>query len=240
MVRGEEKQFEITIERLIEYTKNIKVSLMYFIQRIETEGERVDWPQVLDSFTSICGQINTLMRFARDNRSQFIENRVVLPLLLTPDRDEELAKLTENRVHMVNHEMVPDYLRTKPDPEIEELDKTLQIKASTISPDVAVKQINAMTKLVDNISTIIRSSSAKSDIELSKQAMKPSYEPSETNALIIAVSTGRGLVPGMSQHRSVPMEATSMMPKIETVRQPPMQKQNAKAPELKTNIRAGP
>lgn len=240
MVRGEEKQFEVTIDRLIEYTKNIKISLMYFIQKIETEGERVDWPQVLDSFTSICGQINTLMRFARDNRSQFIENRVVLPLLLTPDRDEELAKLTENRVHMVNHEMVPDYLRTKPDPEIEELDKTLQIKASTISPDVAVKQINAMTKLVDNISNIIRASSAKSDIELSRQGMKPSFDPTDTNTLMLAISAGRGLGPGMVQHRAVALESTSMMPKIDVVRPSTMQKQNVKAPELKTNIKAGP
>lgn len=238
MVRGEEKQFEVTIERLLEYTKNIKVSLMYFIQRIETEGEKVDWPQVLDSFTSICGQINTLMRFARDNRSQFIENRVVLPLLLTPDRDEELAKLTENRVFMVNHEMVPDYLRTKPDPEIEDVDKSLQAKASTISPDVAVKQVSAMGKLIDNISNLIRTSSAKADTEMSRQSMKPTFETSETNALIMALSTGRGLSETAGPHRMMPIDSVPPVPKIETVRQ--QSRQNVKAPELKTNIKAGP
>lgn len=238
MVRGEEKQFEITIDRLLEYTKNIKVSLLYFIQKIEIEGDKVDWPQVLDTFTSICGQINTLMRFARENRLQFIENRVVLPLLLTPDRDEELAKLTEGRVQMVNHEMVPDYLRTKPDPEIEEFDKSLQAKASSISPDVAVKQINATTKLVDHILNIIKSNSARADTEMSRQAMKQSYETSETNSLIMAISNGRGLT---THHRSVQIEAPTPALKMETSsRQQALQKQNVKAPELKTNIKAGP
>jgi mediator of RNA polymerase II transcription subunit 8 len=239
MVRGEEKQFEITIDRLLEYTKNIKVSLEYFIHRIEMEGDKVDWPQVLDAFTSVCGQINTLMRFTRENRSQFIENRVVLPLLLTPDRDEELAKLTENRVHMVNHEMVPCYLRTKPDPEIEEFDKSLQAKASLISPDVAVKQINATNKLIDHIISNIKANSTRADTEMSRQALKPSFETSETNSLIMAISTGRGL--GVNQHRSMQMDTPTVTPKIDTAnRQPGMQKQNVKAPELKTNIKAGP
>uniref|UniRef100_A0A6G1SFW5 Mediator of RNA polymerase II transcription subunit 8 n=1 Tax=Aceria tosichella TaxID=561515 RepID=A0A6G1SFW5_9ACAR len=236
MVRGEEKQFEVTIDRLLEYTKNLKVSLEFFIHKIETEGDKVDWPQVLDSFTSICGQINTLMRFTRDNRSQFIENRVVLPLLLTPDRDEELAKLTENRVFMVNHEMVPCYLRTKPDPEIEEFDKSLQAKASTISPDVAVKQINAMTKLVDNIVNTIKANSTRADTEMSRQSMKPSFENADTNSLIMAISTGKGLT--ISQHRGKQADPSTGTSKAESSR-PGMQKQNVKAPELKTNIKAG-
>lgn len=239
MVRGEEKQFEVTIERLLEYAKNLKVSLEHFIHKIEMEGDKVDWPQVLDSFTSICGQINTLMRYTRDNRSQFIENRVVLPLLLTPDRDEDLAKLTESRVHMVNHDMVPCYLRTKPDPEIEEFEKSLQAKASTISPDVAVKQINATTKLVEHIINIIRANSTRADTEMSRQSMKPSFETAETNALIMAISTGRGL--SLSQHRGMQIDPLAGPAKVEpTSRQQGVQKQNVKAPELKTNIKAGP
>ena len=237
MVR-EEKQFEITIDRLLEYAKNVKVSLEYFIHKIEMEGDKVDWPQVLDSFTSICGQINTLMRFARENRSQFIENRVVLPLLLTPDRDEELAKLTENRVFMVNHEMVPGYLRTKPDPEIEEFEKSLQAKASTISPDVAVKQINQANKLVDNLINTIRANSTRADTELARQYMRPSFENVETNSLIMAISTGRGL--GLTQHRGKLMDSSSGPSKNEPSGRQGMQKQNAKAPELRTNIKAGP
>lgn len=236
MVRGEEKQFEVTIDRLIEYTKNVKISLLYFIQRIETEGDNMDWPQVLDSFTSICGQINTLMRYTRENKFQFIENRAVLPLHLSPEPDEELVKLTEGRVHIVNHEMVPDYLRTKPDPRIEDFEADLQTIADHITADAATKQINVMTKLVDNIVNAIKTNSARADNEMSKQIISPSFNSADTNELLLAVSTGRGL--GMAPLRGTPMDP-AINQRMEPSR-PAIQKQNVKAPELKTNIKAGP
>lgn len=234
MVRGEDKQFEATIDHLIDYAKTIKVSLVYFIQRIENEGHNMPWPQVLDSFTSICGQINTLMRFTRENRAQFIENRVVLPLLLSQDIDEDLAKLTEGRVQLVNHEMVPDYLRTKPDLEIEEYEKNLVAKCSTITPENAVKQVSAMTKLVDNIVNTIRANSARADTEMSKQAMKTSYNNTDTHELVLAVSNGKGLKNVVISHRSMPANDSLLSSKTAD------NKQNIKAPELKTSIKTGP
>lgn len=243
MVRGDEKQFEVTIDRLIEYSKNIKVSLLYFIQRIELEGDTLDWPKVVDSFTTICGQMNTLMRFTRENKSQFIENRVVLPLLLCPDRDEDLVKLTEGRVQMVNHEMVPDYLRTKPDPEIEESEKSFQLKASSISSDAAVKQINAMTKLIDNTINSIKANSVRADSEMSRQSIKPSYNNNDTNELLLAMSSGKGLRLGLEMHGGLPMGHANDSVLSQTPHEPAMHqvpRPNIKAPELKTNIKAGP
>lgn len=242
MVRKEDEQFNGTIDRLIEYTKTIRVSLILLIQRIETEDVNIDWPQVLDSFTSICGQMNTLMRFARENKSQFIENRVVLPLMLSPTPDPELAKLTEGRVQLVNAEMVPDYLRTKPDPEIEEFERSLQTKSNTISPDAAVKQINAMTKLVDNTINAIKMNSARADIEMGKQAMKPSFNVNDTNELLLATSSGKGL---RIMHRGMQMSQSSdsllgQKSHDQIGSQQQMAQKNVKAPELKTNIRAGP
>lgn len=244
MVRKEDEQFNGTIDRLIEYTKTIKVSLVLLIQRIETEDVNIDWPQVLDSFTSICGQMNTLMRFARENKSQFIENRVVLPLMLSPTPDPDLAKLTEGRVQLVNAEMVPDYLRTKPDPEIEELERALQAKSNTISSEAAVKQINAMTKLVDSTINAIKMNSARADIEMGKQAMKPSFNVSDTNELLLATSSGKGLRIGL-MHRGMQMSQSSdsllgQKSHDQIGPQQQLAQKNVKAPELKTNIRAGP
>lgn len=207
----------------------------------------MDWPQVLDSFTSICGQINTLMRYTRENKAHFIENRAVLPLLLSPDRDDELVKLTEGRVQMVNHEMVPDYLRTKPDPEIEESEKAIQLRANAISSDAAVKQMNAMNKLVDNIINTIKTNSLRADTEMSKQGMRPLFNNNDTNELLMATSSGKGLRSAPVMHRG--MIGPSIDPimgskphdqMIQQQQQQMVQKQNVKAPELKTNIKAGP
>lgn len=38
---------------------------------------------------------------------------------------------------MFGHDIVPDYLRTKPDPEVEEQEKQLSTEAARIGPDVA-------------------------------------------------------------------------------------------------------
>lgn len=40
-----------------------------------------------------------------------------LPLSLSADRDDELARLTDQRVGTFSHDLVPHYLRTKPEPE---------------------------------------------------------------------------------------------------------------------------
>lgn len=48
-----------------------------------------------------------------------------------------LQRQTEGRVPVFSHEVVPDHLRTKPDPEVEEQEKQLITDAARISPDVA-------------------------------------------------------------------------------------------------------
>lgn len=46
-------------------------------------------------------------------------------------------KLTEQRLPVFSHEIVPDYLRTKPDPEVEEQEKQLTAEAARIGVEVA-------------------------------------------------------------------------------------------------------
>lgn len=48
-----------------------------------------------------------------------------------------IQKLTEQRVHVFSHEIVPDHLRTKPDPEVEEQEKQLSAEAARIGQEVA-------------------------------------------------------------------------------------------------------
>jgi len=236
MVRTDEKQFEVVIDRLIDYARNVKVSLQFFIQRLEADGDMMTWPSMIDCFTSLCAQINNLMRYIRENKINYLDNRVLLPLRLNPDRDEELAKLTEGRVQLVNHEMVPDYLRTKPDPELEEADKIYQSKANLIAPDVATKVVGSTNKISDGIAAHLRTSFAKVDSELSKQGVRPSFSQNETNELILAVSTGRGLSVSISQQRQMHAEGSNNQ-KTETTRQQTNPKQGVKAPELKTSIK---
>lgn len=49
-----------------------------------------------------------------------LRNLTVLPLLLSQERDDDLLRITENRIPVFAHDMVPDYLRTKPEPTAEQ------------------------------------------------------------------------------------------------------------------------
>lgn len=61
----------------------------------------------------------------------------VLPLHLSPEKDEELVRTTEGRISTFAHDLVPDYLRTKPDPEAEQKMTGYENKAANLSYDSA-------------------------------------------------------------------------------------------------------
>ena len=62
-----------------------------------------------------------------------LRNLTVLPLMLSPERDEQLAQLTEHRVTTFAHDLVPDYLRTKLEPLAETKMAHLEHKAATVT-----------------------------------------------------------------------------------------------------------
>lgn len=83
-----------------------------------------------------------------------LKSRIVLPLQLSCERDEALARLTEGRVPACTHDLVPDLLRTKPEPQAEQRLQQFNHKASTLSYDTAQvilvkikKQIKTATRI---------------------------------------------------------------------------------------------
>ncbi|MBN3289688.1 MED8 polymerase, partial [Polypterus senegalus] len=194
MQQREEKQLETSIDALITRVAHLKASLQSFIIKLETEYDRLTWPSVLDNFALLSGQLNTINKLLRNEKTPAFRNQVIIPLLLSQDRDEELAKLTEQRVPVFSHEIVPDYLRTKPDPEVEEQEKQLNTEAARMGTDVAQKQIQALNKLCTNL--LEKLNNPREDRESENAAIrqnKPTFNPADTNALVAAVVFGKGL-----------------------------------------------
>ena len=63
--------------------------------------------------------MNALLKVLKNDKTPLLRNLIVLPLVLSPDPDEDLAKMTENRVNALTYDITPDLLRTKPDPDVE-------------------------------------------------------------------------------------------------------------------------
>ncbi|XP_037626782.1 mediator of RNA polymerase II transcription subunit 8 isoform X1 [Sebastes umbrosus] len=193
MQQREEKQLEAAVESLVSRVAHVKNALHSFIYKLENE-ERLTWPSVLDNFALLSGQLNTINKLLKNEKTPSFRNQVIIPLLLSPDRDEDLAKLTEQRVPVFSHEIVPDYLRTKPDPEVEEQEKQLSVEAARIGPEVAQKQIQTLNKLCSNLLEKLNNPRDDRDAESSAiRQSKPSFNPADTNALVGAVAFGKGL-----------------------------------------------
>ncbi|XP_065529653.1 mediator of RNA polymerase II transcription subunit 8 isoform X1 [Lathamus discolor] len=188
----EEKQLELTLEALISQVADLKNSLVSFIYKLENEYDRLTWPSVLDSFALLSGQLNTLNKVLKHEKTPLLRNQVIIPLVLSPDRDEEIMRQTEGRVPVFSHEVVPDHLRTKPDPEVEEQEKQLVTDAARISPDVAQKQIQSLNKMCSNLLEKISKEERESESGGLRQN-KQTFNPADTNALVAAVAFGKGL-----------------------------------------------
>ncbi|XP_066481418.1 mediator of RNA polymerase II transcription subunit 8 [Tiliqua scincoides] len=191
-MQREEKQLELSLEALISQVADLKNSLVSFIYKLENEYDRLTWPSVLDNFALLSGQLNTLNKVLKHEKTPLLRNQVIIPLVLSPDRDEEIMRQTEGRVPVFSHEVVPDHLRTKPDPEVEEQEKQLSTDAARIGTDVAQKQIQCLNKMCLNLLEKISKEDRESDSGGLRQN-KQTFNPADTNALVAAVAFGKGL-----------------------------------------------
>lgn len=77
--------------------------------------------------------MNAILKVMKNDKTPLLRNQIVLPLLLSPDPDEELAKATQNRVSALTHDITPDLLRTKPDPDVEIRQNQFEQRAAQVN-----------------------------------------------------------------------------------------------------------
>lgn len=75
-------------------------------------------------------QLTGLSKILANELSPPLRNVTVLPLQLSQERDEAIFHLTEGRIPVFAHDLVPDYLRTKPEPTAEQRMLTHEQKVS--------------------------------------------------------------------------------------------------------------
>ncbi|XP_032884739.1 mediator of RNA polymerase II transcription subunit 8 isoform X3 [Amblyraja radiata] len=209
----EEKQLESSVDAIISRVADLKNSLAAFILKLENEFDRMNWPSVLDNFALVSGQLNTLNKLLRNDKTPILRNQVIIPLLLSPDRDDELMKLTEGRVPVFSHEVVPDHLRTKPDPEVEEQEKQLSAEAARLAPDVAQKYVQSMNKMCSNLLDKLNNTREERESESGAlRQSKQTFNPADTNALVAAIGFGKGLSKLIRQPQGGPVPAGQSVP----------------------------
>lgn len=125
-MQREDKQLELVLENFQSKLNEFKGQIYALIFKLEHERDNVSWTTVLDTFAVFSTQYTAIMKYLSYEKLPQLRNYSVLPLMLNPERDEELARITENRVPALSHDIVPDFLRTKTEPEVEH--KLMQVK----------------------------------------------------------------------------------------------------------------
>lgn len=118
-MQREDKQLELVLENFQSKLNEFKAQIYALIFKLEHERDNVNWTTVLDTFAVFSTQYTAIMKYLSYEKLPQLRNYSVLPLMLNPERDEDLARITENRVPALSHDIVPDFLRTKTEPEVE-------------------------------------------------------------------------------------------------------------------------
>lgn len=240
-MQRDEKLFEPSVDAVTQRVQELRNSITSFIVKLEQEHPVISWPTVLDNFALLSGHISTLNRLLSSDKMPAFKNYAVIPLALSPGRDTELEKLTEGRVPCFNHEVAPSYLRTKPEPGVEDKMAQLITRSSQLSQDAFQRQSNALNRLTSSMLEIIRSSRETCESEMVRQmTMAQMSSQADTNALIAATVHGKGLKP--SQPSTTPSSGLSPANLLDDQRMtipsgPPAVPMKAPS-TIKTNIKA--
>jgi len=219
----EQKQLEAGTEALSGRVTDLKKSLGQLILKLETDPN-LNWHSFLDNYGIITGQMNSLLKQMKHEKTPPLKKYITLPLLLSPDRDEELVKLTEHRVTTFSHDLIPNYLRTRPDPDIEARYNTLENRANGASQ----KQIMVMEKITrETLKLIKRERDEMETKSSSRPEIETTHSNDDTQTLLSALNHGKGL------KIVAPVVPTRQSPA------PVSQQMHIKAPStIKTNIKA--
>ncbi|CAK9303012.1 unnamed protein product [Gordionus sp. m RMFG-2023] len=191
-----EKQLETALDNLIQKVEDIKSSVINVLLKIEHEDASQNWPSILDSFALLASHFNSLNRYLKNMKGPNLRNFAFLPILLEPEINPNLEGLTEGRVKAFNHEVVPNYMRTKLDPEIEFRDSQTLQRCGQISLEFVQKQSNTMNKISTSVLNHLSNTKENlmSDSNLNyKSNMNNPASVNDFQTLILAVNYGYGL-----------------------------------------------
>ncbi|XP_016975507.1 mediator of RNA polymerase II transcription subunit 8 [Drosophila rhopaloa] len=243
-MQRDEKLFEMTLDTVLQRLSDLKMAVLSMIQKLELEYETINWPTFLDNFAIISSHLTGLTKILAKEQCPPLRNRTVLPLLVSMDRDETLINITEGRVPVFSHDIVPDYLRTRPDPITEQKMLQNEQKAANLTNDAAMKQVTQYNKVVSHVLDMVSKAREEWEIESSSRTgIQQTSSMADTQLLVAAVGMGKGLKltnygpgPGMMVPPSIrapsPMGGPAMSPGN-------VQQQLGKAPSaVKTNIKS--
>lgn len=176
--------------------------------------DKVPWPEMLDKFSSLASGMTQLQSVLKksalpsggEDHGLLLRTHLLVPHLLSMDIDPALQEQTEKRLHFWNHDVCPDYLRTKLTPELETEEAQIDCEKNVRGADVINKQITSMNKHADALLTNLTDSTRS---QVDNRTDTPAYNDRDTQTLVRAVVNGESLRPSRAAEGAQPGAAAS-------------------------------
>jgi hypothetical protein len=189
------------LQQILDKVRDLKQSLANFFA--EYEHGQPSWPTILDQMNVLSSQITTLRTSVR-HILPILRSNSIIPMCLSPENDPNVEQLTERRLSVFNHDFMPQLLRTKNLPEIEERERLLTTNSSTNSNSntfarpmsttnevqLRVQELNSLLNTISEQFRHTKEATDKSDKQFDLQRFST---PVDNKRLLEAMNYGTGL-----------------------------------------------
>jgi hypothetical protein len=222
------------LQQILDKVRDLKQSLAHFFT--EYEHGQPSWPTILDQMNVLSSQITTLRTSIR-HILPLLRTNSIIPMCLSPENDPNVEQLTERRLSIFNHDFMPQLLRTKNLPEIEERERLLNTNSSNnnntfsrsiSTPNEIHSRVQELNSLLNNISDSFRHTKELTDKSDKQFDLQRFTNQVDTKRLLEAMNYGIGLkAPDTSSSPITTNDQTNLNQQI------PPQPQRPQAPAVR-------
>ncbi|KAA3679815.1 mediator of RNA polymerase II transcription subunit 8 [Paragonimus westermani] len=192
MQAAERRQME-GIRTMYNAMYKLKQKIQDLSIKIELQGERCDWPRYLSTLALCASELSEIRKVLESDRFVNEHSLVLTPIMLHPEVDPVLAKVTEERLVLFNHDTVPQYLRTKLDPKLEVQCLAQSGRASSLPTEQLTKLINQTNRAVDSSLRELNLLKQELEADFSDRQSKTQNSMEDLNAMLSVITVGKGL-----------------------------------------------
>lgn len=182
------------LDELIRRLAGIRYALASLLQKVDAGGEGrqpAGWPEVLNSLAEAVSQLSTLHRTLRSDKQLRLNELALLPIALSPQVDPQLHQQTEGRLGLLNHDSVPNYLRTQLDLSVEQ--RRVEFFKTAANAETTLRASEQMRKAAETALNSLKQARPDFDNEQSERNQTLRSNEQDTAKLLAAVNLGVGL-----------------------------------------------
>lgn len=123
-----------SLDSLLHDIRGCKYSLENILMSLTEEDHMIaenrnDWITILNKLRIASTNLISISKFIKDKRDTMNKTSILVPKHFSEDVDPELQEMTNNRISVFNQDVIPNILRTKLIPALEDEENKISLTA---------------------------------------------------------------------------------------------------------------